>query len=239
MGVVEISNPPTCDNDFTPTISAIANPGYHFSGWSDGDTLNPRTIVLTSDTVLEAYFAADIVNYTVTVLSANSEMGAVTGSGIYSEGSSAEISAIANVGYQSLNWDDSKTEKTRIITATSDTTIIANFDVVDRVENVELYVEIYTNGNSVYINGAEGETLVIYDVCGHVIYQGIAKDNKPYELIWRLHGEGWLKPNTKGCHLVVFLQCKNKNLAVSNCEVFFYLYRLSCGSNAFSLTVRG
>lgn len=140
MGVVEISNPPTCDNDFTATISAIANPGYHFSGWSDGDTLNPRTIVLTSDTVLEAYFAADIVNYTVTVLSANSEMGAVTGSGIYSEGSSAEISAIANVGYQSLNWDDSKTEKTRIITATSDTTIIANFDVVDRVENVELYV---------------------------------------------------------------------------------------------------
>ena len=39
------------------TISATANQGYHFVQWSDGNTDNPRTIVLTQDTTLTAEFA--------------------------------------------------------------------------------------------------------------------------------------------------------------------------------------
>ena len=37
-------------------IRAIAIEGFEFDGWSDGNTDNPRTIVLTEDTKLYAYF---------------------------------------------------------------------------------------------------------------------------------------------------------------------------------------
>jgi len=39
------------------TVSATANYGYHFSQWSDGNTDNPRSFVLTQDTTFEAQFA--------------------------------------------------------------------------------------------------------------------------------------------------------------------------------------
>ena len=39
------------------TISATANYRYHFSSWSDGNTDNPRTLVLTQDTTFTAEFA--------------------------------------------------------------------------------------------------------------------------------------------------------------------------------------
>ena len=41
----------------TVTISATPNIGYHFVQWSDGNTDNPRTLVLTQDTTLTAEFA--------------------------------------------------------------------------------------------------------------------------------------------------------------------------------------
>ena len=39
------------------TISATANHGYHFTQWSDGNTDNPRALVLTQDTTFTAEFA--------------------------------------------------------------------------------------------------------------------------------------------------------------------------------------
>ena len=41
------------------TIRAIANEGYHFTHWNDGDTNAERTVVVTSDTTFTAYFEAD------------------------------------------------------------------------------------------------------------------------------------------------------------------------------------
>lgn len=41
------------------TFNAIPNYGYHFTHWSDGNTDNPRTIVLTQDTAFTAEFAID------------------------------------------------------------------------------------------------------------------------------------------------------------------------------------
>ena len=44
----------------TVTLTAIPNYGYHFVQWSDGNTDNPRTLVLTQDTILTAEFALTI-----------------------------------------------------------------------------------------------------------------------------------------------------------------------------------
>jgi hypothetical protein len=39
------------------TIAAVPYTGYRFDVWSDSDTTNPRTLLVTSDTVLVAYFS--------------------------------------------------------------------------------------------------------------------------------------------------------------------------------------
>lgn len=50
--------PTACDSLIAPmyTVEAIANDGYHFSHWNDGNLANPRTVVLTQDTSLTAFF---------------------------------------------------------------------------------------------------------------------------------------------------------------------------------------
>ena len=39
-------------------MTATANEGYEFTGWNDGNTENPRTVMVTSDTVFTAIFTA-------------------------------------------------------------------------------------------------------------------------------------------------------------------------------------
>ena len=39
-------------------MTATANEGYEFTGWNDGNTENPRTVTVTSDTAFVAIFTA-------------------------------------------------------------------------------------------------------------------------------------------------------------------------------------
>lgn len=54
-GSVSVQIMPTCQNS-NATFNAVANIGYKFVSWSDGITDNPRNIILTQDTVIEAIF---------------------------------------------------------------------------------------------------------------------------------------------------------------------------------------
>ena len=40
-------------------MTATANEGYEFTGWNDGNTENPRTVMITSDTAFVAIFTAN------------------------------------------------------------------------------------------------------------------------------------------------------------------------------------
>ena len=66
-------------------ISATADFGYHFVQWSDGVTDNPRTLVLTQDTVLAAQFAQSFSgqcgNHLYWNYDQDSKTIAITGSG--------------------------------------------------------------------------------------------------------------------------------------------------------------
>ena len=55
MGTAKVDKNTMCGDD--SQISATANYGYHFVRWSDGNTDNPRTLVLTQDTTFTAEFA--------------------------------------------------------------------------------------------------------------------------------------------------------------------------------------
>ena len=55
MGTARVTVQPTCDTPYA-TIVATPNAGYLFALWSDGDTLNPRTLMIDRDTALTALF---------------------------------------------------------------------------------------------------------------------------------------------------------------------------------------
>jgi hypothetical protein len=65
MGTARVSVQPTCDTPYA-TIVATPNAGYLFALWSDGDTLNPRTLMIDRDTALTAFFVPmpdTVINY--------------------------------------------------------------------------------------------------------------------------------------------------------------------------------
>lgn len=58
-GTITVTQEPTCSNpaiiEATPATS-YSFPAYDFVSWSDGDTNNPRTLYVTSDTLISAIF---------------------------------------------------------------------------------------------------------------------------------------------------------------------------------------
>ena len=119
----------TYNSGTSVTISAIANNGYHFTQWQDGNTNATRTVTVTANATYTAYFAANAPDtYTITVLSNNDAWGTVSGGGTYTAGSTATISAVANSGYRFVQWQDGNTNATRTITVTGDATYIATFE---------------------------------------------------------------------------------------------------------------
>ena len=58
-GTASVLQEPTCDSP-TAIIEAVADSGYHFTAWSDGDTNALRTLTVgATDIVLTALFASD------------------------------------------------------------------------------------------------------------------------------------------------------------------------------------
>ena len=119
---------PVYQGDYlTPlTFTATAHYGYHFTGWSDGVTENPRALTLRQDTSLTAIFAVN--TYTVNVAAADSTMGTVGGSGTYNYLSQVNISANASAHHHFLQWNDGNTSNPRMVTLTSDTAFTAIFE---------------------------------------------------------------------------------------------------------------
>ncbi len=64
QGTVVVTQEPTCE-DRTLAFRADAAEGYEFTKWSDGNTDNPRTLSLTQDIVLTAFFEPVIVCGTI------------------------------------------------------------------------------------------------------------------------------------------------------------------------------
>ena len=153
------------------TLTAVANDGYHFVDWSTGETTETITITVTSDTTITANFEADAVEmYTVTVTSDDETMGYVTGSGEYEAGAQITIEAHANEGYRFVRWSDGETEALRQITVTSDLTLVAYFEQVNGIDDVEGdNVDIYSAESRIVVKGAENMNIYVYDVNGRVV----------------------------------------------------------------------
>ena len=72
--------------------------------------------------------------YTISVTSANSAQGSVSGGGTYSEGSRVNISATPASGYAFDKWSDGNTQATRTINVSQNLSLTAQFKVADSTE---------------------------------------------------------------------------------------------------------
>ena len=110
----------------TATLTATSASHYHFERWSDGNTLNPRTISVIEDLSLTAFFAID--SHNITVNTTNPDWCNVTGAGSHEYGSVVTISVSpTNSHYHFDEWEDGSTVPSRTITVLCDTTLYAYF----------------------------------------------------------------------------------------------------------------
>ena len=132
------------------TITATPNEGYEFTRWSDGNTENPRTVSLTSDTAFVAIFTEINPSPTITVTVNNEAMGSAS----YTlDGNTAVLTATANEGYNFLTWSDGNTENPRTVTVTSDTAFMAIFSPASSLQEVNAReFALYPNPAKSFVN---------------------------------------------------------------------------------------
>ena len=156
--------PGAYDYNTAVTLTAQAYPHAHFVNWSNGETSATLTFNLDADTNLVANFEAD--EFTLTVASADTNMGTVTGSGTYHYHDLATISATAAYGYHFVNWSDGVTDATRDIYVERDSNLTANF-AINRYQVTALVSNSlmgtvtgsgwYNHGDIVYIDASPNE----------------------------------------------------------------------------------
>ena len=117
------------------TITATPALGYRFVRWSDDNTDAQHTVYITSDTTFTAYF--EPIAYTITVQSADAELGMVSGGGEYNIHDMVTLTATP-INYSTfLQWDDGNTDNPRIVTVEGDATYIALFQPYTEPEHPE------------------------------------------------------------------------------------------------------
>ena len=138
------------------TLTAIANEGYEFTGWNDGNTENPRTVTVTSDTTFMAIFSETETTPTITVTVNDATMGSAS---YTMDGNTAVLTATPNEGYSFLTWNDGNTENPRTVTVTSDTAFMAIFAEAVSTPTITLTVNDETMGSASYT--LDGNTAVL------------------------------------------------------------------------------
>ena len=170
MGVAEVLDEPTCANGSSATIAATANYGYHFTTWSDGDTANPRTIVVTSDTVLTALFERN--EYVLTVV-CDTAQGMVAGAGAYLFGDTAHVEAVANEGFVFSHWEETGSTVPVLDTVVNgDMVLTAVFVEAVGIEDAgEQRVALYPNPTTglLMIDGEDVLHVEVYDLDGRIM----------------------------------------------------------------------
>ncbi len=115
-----------CRDSSVTQLRALPRYGYKFTHWHDGDTSNPRQVLVTCDTVFTAHFS-EATYYQLSVMTNNENWGTVSGAGSYPEGTEVRIEARAAEGASFVCWDDSVWTNPRQVRVTCDTAFTALF----------------------------------------------------------------------------------------------------------------
>ena len=89
-------------------------------------------------------------------------------------GETVTLTATANAGYCFVRWNDDNTEATRTVTVTADMNFTAYFENegtqgIEDVGDQRSEVRVYAVEGKIMVEGAEGETVRVYDVMGRPV----------------------------------------------------------------------
>ncbi|MBQ8958405.1 MAG: T9SS type A sorting domain-containing protein [Bacteroidales bacterium] len=131
-------------------ISAIPISGALFMGWDDGNTDNPRTVVVTSNLEFKAIFSVT-ETFTITVKPENPFVGSTYGSGTYPVGTTVNIGATPSQGFYFAGWQDGDMNNPRTLTVTEDADYVAYFS---QEPTLTYDVTVYYDENQGFVLGA-------------------------------------------------------------------------------------
>ena len=120
-------------------ITANADAGYVFEGWSDGLSAEVRRIIITQDTIIHASFKQEVQGKQYKLVLTADEGGIVTQTpnrALYDEGAYVAIAAEAKEGFEFVEWDDHHTSPERVLAMTQDYTLHASFYRLPSVNDV-------------------------------------------------------------------------------------------------------
>jgi hypothetical protein len=121
----------------------------------------------------------DLPMYTLTLLVEPEEAGTVNGAGVYYHDETVTVNAVANEGYEFVNWTDTDSNivsevAENEITITGDLTLIANFLLISNVSDVwENQLTVYPNPAYDFINFMSNDNirnLELYNLTGQKVY---------------------------------------------------------------------
>ena len=164
-------------------LTALADAGYHFAGWSDGDKNAERTIKVTKELNLTANFEID--TYTLSVKATN---GTIEGNGTFTVGTEVTLTAKPADGYHFVKWSDGNTSNPRTVTITADlfNTIDESFTAIFEVGEATAITEeeatadnvnIYAYGNTIVVENATSP-IDVYSAMGQLVSRTIANGER-------------------------------------------------------------
>ena len=117
------------------TLQAQPNSGFVFQQWADGNTDNPRVVLVESDITYEAHYIAlpaeEIVPPTPatmhTVVVKGDELCSTTQSYSIEHGARLTLQAQPDSGYVFQQWADGNTDNPRVVTVDADVTYVATY----------------------------------------------------------------------------------------------------------------
>lgn len=125
-------------NGATVSLTAIPFSGYNFVEWTENGVSVCATpvydFVATSDRTLVANFTLLAPTSTIITTVSPSNAGVSYGDGIYTNGVSANVSAVHNTGYVFVNWTENGTPVSSLdsfsFMVTGNRLLVANFDAI-------------------------------------------------------------------------------------------------------------
>ena len=130
------------------SITATANDGYEFIGWTGSEEIsNVISVTLSADISLTANFQLAEIQFTASIIAGTGGVVSTPG-GTLNEGTVISITATANDGYEFIGWTGSEEISNVIsVTLSTDISITANFQIIQAAINYYSSGELITNNN--------------------------------------------------------------------------------------------
>jgi len=142
-------------------VTAVPNPGYHFTAWSDGSAANPRTdSPVTANVSVSAGFAVNTFSLAYRAGANGTVTGAASQTVAY-QGSGSPVTAVPNPGYHFTAWSDGSAANPR-----TDSPVMADLSVTANFAT--LYTVTYAAGFGGTLTGSTSQSVTAGQGCAAV-----------------------------------------------------------------------